>query len=300
MATQLFLLTEGGVAGHMAHLYENGEMSFAKLKEIFAAASNGELEGTEKTDGQNLYISYSVQRGMAVAARGVGNIKAGGLNAEELASKFEGRGNLTEAFVDSFATFEKAVRSLDPKTQLEIFGADADIYYNSEIMDPRSPNVVNYDTKSLVIHQVGHGEFDKATGKKTDKDVSKHAKVLQNALESMQEATAQDEYTIHINAVRQLEALEDDIALHDAYESIDKVISSVGISDNSTIDEYLIARLAPIVAQSLPEADEQIHQMILQRILGTGVSLTDIVKGMKDKELKDKIRGVVKSGKNLL
>ncbi len=64
MATQLFLLTEGGVAGHMAHLYENGEMSFAKLKEIFAAASNGELEGTEKTDGQNLYISYSVQRGV--------------------------------------------------------------------------------------------------------------------------------------------------------------------------------------------------------------------------------------------
>ena len=300
MATRLFLLTEGGVAGHMSHLYEQGEMTFAKLKEIFTAASNGELEGTEKTDGQNLFISYSVQRGVAVAARGKGNIKAGGLNAEELASKFEGRGNLADAFNDSFATFEKAVRSLDPKTQLQIFGEDAEVYYNAEVMDPRSPNVVNYDTKSLVIHQVGHGEFDKATGNKTEKDVSKHAKVLSGALERMQEVTADDEYTVHINAIRQLEALEDDVALHDALEAIDKVAGSVGLSDSATVSEYLVGRLAPVVEQAVPEAEEETHKLILQRLLGAGVTLTGIVKGMKDKELKNKIRAVVKKEKQLL
>ena len=71
------LLLEVGVAGHMNHLYDNGDLTFGKLKEIFTAASNGELEGTEKTDGQNLYISYSVKEGKAKAARNKGNIKAG-------------------------------------------------------------------------------------------------------------------------------------------------------------------------------------------------------------------------------
>jgi hypothetical protein len=130
MSTNLFL-TEGGVAGHMSHLYDNRELTFAKLKEIFTAASSGELEGTEKTDGQNLYISYSVKTGQAKAARNKGNIKEGGMTAEQLADKFAGRGGLTEAFVESFETFERAVQTLDPTTQMEIFGPDNDIYYNA-------------------------------------------------------------------------------------------------------------------------------------------------------------------------
>ena len=298
MGTRL-LLTEGGVAGHMAHLYDNGELTFAKIKEIFSAASNGELEGTEKTDGQNLFISYSVKNGNARAARNKGNIKQGGLTAEELAAKFEGRGGLTEAFVESFQTFEKAVRSLDPQTQIEIFGNDAEIYYNAEIMDPRSPNVVSYDTKSLVIHQVGHGEYDKATGNKTDRDVSANAKVLQSALESMQQATAEDDYTVQINAVRRLEALEDDVALQDAFDSIDSLLAATGLSDKATINDYMIARLAPHVQSTAPEVGEDVHNLILKRLMKAGVKFTQVVKGL-DKENKETIRALIKDEKNLM
>ena len=298
MGTRL-LLTEGGVAGHMAHLYDNGELTFAKIKEIFSAASNGELEGTEKTDGQNLFISYSVKNGNARAARNKGNIKQGGLTAEELAAKFEGRGGLTEAFVESFQTFEKAVRSLDPQTQIEIFGNDAEIYYNAEIMDPRSPNVVSYDTKSLVIHQVGHGEYDKATGNKTDRDVSANAKVLQSALESMQQATAEDDYTVQINAVRRLEALEDDVALQDAFDSLDALLASTGLADKATINDYMIARLAPHVQSTVPEVGEDVHNLILKRLMKAGVKFTQVVKGL-DKENKETIRALIKDEKNLM
>ena len=298
MSTNLFL-TEGGVAGHMSHLYDNRELTFAKLKEIFTAASSGELEGTEKTDGQNLYISYSVKTGQAKAARNKGNIKAGGMSAEELADKFAGRGGLTEAFVESFETFERAVQTLDPTTQMEIFGPDNDIYYNAEVMDPRSPNVVNYDTKSLVIHRAGHGEYDKATGNKTDRDVSENAKVLEAALEQMQQATAEDEYTVHINAIRNLEALDADIALHDALEALGSLQSGAGVSDNATITEYLIARIGPYIANSVPEAEQNVQKLIMQRLLKTGVTFNDVVKGL-DKELKEKIRIIIKDEKNIL
>ena len=59
------LLLEGGVAGHMNHLYDNGDLTFAKLKEIFTAAANGKLVGTEKTGGQNLMLSFSAEDGRA-------------------------------------------------------------------------------------------------------------------------------------------------------------------------------------------------------------------------------------------
>ena len=88
----------GGVAGHMSHLYENPELTFKQIKDIFTKASNGELEGTEKTDGQNLFISYSVRNKSARAARNKGNIKSGGMSAQELAQKWKPRESLCGIF----------------------------------------------------------------------------------------------------------------------------------------------------------------------------------------------------------
>ena len=66
----------GAFAGHMDHLYDNPGLTFKKMKDIFARASNGEFEGTEKTDGQNLFVSYSVQTGEARGVRNKGEILA--------------------------------------------------------------------------------------------------------------------------------------------------------------------------------------------------------------------------------
>lgn len=293
------LLLEGGVAGHMNHLYDNGDLTFGKLKEIFTAASNGEIQGTEKTDGQNLYISYSVKEGKAKAARNKGNIKSGGMDAQALAGKFADRGPLTAAFVDAFATFEKAVQSLDPKTQMEIFGPENDIYYNAEIMDPRTPNVISYDTKTLLIHQVGHGWYDKETGAKDEeKDVSGNVKTLQAALEQMQEVTAQDEYSVQINAIRQLEALDDDIALNDAIQGLDSIMSKAGVDDSNTITEYMITQLMPLVTK-IP-VDEELQKGILKRLLKIkgAPGLPQLSKGQTP-DIKNQISALAKD-KNLL
>ena len=41
----------GGVAGHLAHLYDNRNLTFNEMAEILQKAASGELVGTEKTDG---------------------------------------------------------------------------------------------------------------------------------------------------------------------------------------------------------------------------------------------------------
>ena len=124
---------------------------------------------TEKTDGQNLMISYSVKDGRAKGVRNKSEIKAGGLNPEQLAAKFADRANpaLKETFADALKAFERAVHSLSHEEQIEIFGPDTNIFYNAEVMDPRAPNVINYDTKALVIHRAGHFEFDRKTNQPT-------------------------------------------------------------------------------------------------------------------------------------
>ena len=111
------VLAEGGVAGHMNHLYDNPDLTFQQIKDIFLKASEGKLEGTEKTDGQNLQVSFSVPEQKAKAARNKGNIKAGGLTAEELKTKFAGRGALEETFADALNSFEQLVKTL-PQEQI--------------------------------------------------------------------------------------------------------------------------------------------------------------------------------------
>ena len=61
------LIAEGGVAGHLAHLYDNRGLTFSKIEDILTAATKGQLIGTEKTDGFNVYLGF--KNGEARAAR---------------------------------------------------------------------------------------------------------------------------------------------------------------------------------------------------------------------------------------
>ena len=47
----------GGVAGHMDHLYDDRDLTFAGMKEILSVASEGNLSYEEKVDGQNIFLS---------------------------------------------------------------------------------------------------------------------------------------------------------------------------------------------------------------------------------------------------
>ena len=258
----------GGLAGHMSHLYENPNLSFSEIKDILQKASQGELQGTEKTDGQNLYISYSVKDGKAKSARNKGNIKGGGLDARELAQKFSAHPNpnLVKAFVDAFTAFERAVKMFPEEIQVQIFGPDANVFYNAEIQDPRTANVINYDTKNLNIHRVGHAEFDRETGKVTDKDVSNNAKMLEDALESVQDRMQAEEFGVQMNAFKTLRGLADDKALNTAIKRLEKDISSEGISDSQTIGEYLIVRIDNIIKNKV-NLPQETRKELVRRIL---------------------------------
>jgi len=282
----------GGLAGHMSHLHDNPNLTFGQIKDILEKASQGKLVGTEKTDGVNLFISYSVRTGEAKAARNKGNISSGGLNASELAKKFEDRGSLTKAFVEGFRAFEEAAESLPLEVQLDLFGPDANIFYNAEIMDPSSPNVINYDTKSLVIHRVGHLKLDKATGEVAPFESEELLGMLEEALDSVQDEEASDKFKVQVNAVKNLEQLSDNATLDASLARINSFMGDIGASDSTKIGEYLQRHFMSKIEQTVPTLDKETKILLLQRMLGhKGSSITKI-KQRIPKEDKETLRAV--------
>jgi len=156
------LLLMGGAYGHMSHPFDDKDLTFGDLKKIIELGLNGQLNRedgvTEKLDGQNLMISW--KNGKLITARNKGHIKNKGetaLDIKGVESKFQGRGDIRNAFVFAVRDLQKAIGKLSEKQQNKIFG-EGSKWMNLEVMWPASENVVNYDLAEIVFH--GALEYD--------------------------------------------------------------------------------------------------------------------------------------------
>jgi hypothetical protein len=301
----------GGVAGHMDHLYDNPNLTFSTMKQIMEAASNGELDAEEKVDGQNLFLSYSIPDGKAKGARNKGHLRAGGIDAIELAKKFAGRGGLEKAFSGGFSAFEDAVEILSDREKARIFGRDTNIWYNAEVMDPGSTlesgeqdpgdpgatNVIKYDGKTLKIHGVGHFVFDRNSGEKSE--IPKGTlELLDSTLDRMQEALKGHDFSLARKAIINLQSLEDDKDLQTAISKINSAIAAEGLSDKNTVQEYLYQRLLNGIDADISQALKEETVRYLMKLPGN-IGLRALKKGLNPEQLQD-LTHVIAARKNLL
>ena len=290
----------GGLGGHVDHLYDNTDLSFTDMIKIMTAASNGEITGGEKLDGQNLFVSYSVKDGKAKAARNVGNVKKGGMDAEALAAKFAGRGTLEKAFNGAFEAFVDAVSQMSDEVKIKVFGPDANIFYNAEVMDPENPNIINYNSKSLIIHRDGHGEYDRETGKVTDRDVSSEASLLGNALKSVEKSDKEGAFGIEMKAVERLRALDNDEVLNSTTSRLKQLLSQSGVGTGATVGEYIVSKLDALIERMFPDLDEDTKKLLMQRMFGVkGTTATQIYKRISDPSMKSAVRDFIKDQKRV-
>ena len=169
------LLKEGGAAGHMAHPFDDMELTFGDLKQMFKLGLSGKITTvgapTEKLDGQNLFVTF--KKGKLYSARNKGDIKNGGMDYTAIASKFAGRGDIEEAFTFAFRDLQSAVQKLTEKQQIMIF-KNGTVWMNLEVMYPKSSNVINYDGAYIIFH--GSAEYN-SDGEKV-KDFPQYANIL--------------------------------------------------------------------------------------------------------------------------
>ena len=288
------LIAEGGVAGHLAHLYDNRSLTFEKIAEILTAASKGELVGTEKTDGFNIYLGY--KNGEAKAARNKGDMQKGGMNAVDLAMReFKGGPQVKKVYVDSFNAFEAAVASLSDEEKTAIFGPEGEIFYNTEIMGPGASNVVNYDADVLTIHSAGHKRYDAETDKVVNADVDEASRALDKVVDRFEQATQGKNFDVQRTAMVNLQKLAGDHDLKIALEKIKKA----GLQGEMTVQDFLSENLLEDVNEKFPSLNDDMRQQVVDRILKVqgAPTLTQIYRGLGgDKDLKEQVRSYVQSG----
>jgi len=149
------IINEGGAYGHMNHPFDiQMNLTFDDLRQIINKALNGNLKlAREKTDGQALAISWRDDKGL-IAARNKGHLKNSGENALDIsgvASKFEGRGELSKAYNFAMNDLNDAIKSLSAKQRDMIF-MQGKSFMNLEVIYPTSVNVIPYNNALLVFH----------------------------------------------------------------------------------------------------------------------------------------------------
>jgi len=279
----------GGLYGHMYHLYDNPNLSFADIFDVIQKASAGKLVGTEKTDGQNLYVSFSIPQDKAIAARNKSEIGRGGIDADELGDKFKGRGPLEYSFADALRAFESFVRNLSTEMQKELFGAQANRFYNIEVMNPETTNVIQYDTKVVTIHRDG-GMLRTDAGPKPDPS-KKGIELIEKIFKQVEDLANQGEHRLVVNAVQTLRALSGDEDAKTAMTRIKKVLSDEGLSEGDTIGDYMVKVVSDETEKMFPEIEMETKKMIVARVMKVkGVKLTDIYKKLDGAENESKVQ----------
>ncbi len=232
------LLKEGGAYGHMAHPFDDKELTFGDLKKIIELGLGGQLNRednvTEKLDGQNIMVSF--KDGKLIAARNKGHIKNGGktaLDKKGIASKFKGRGAIRNAFVYAMNDLEKAIKSLSDKQRDKIFNNGYN-FMNLEVMYPSSANVIDYDITQLIFH--GALKYDDKGNVKGE--VSGSGRILAGMIQQRNQ-NIQKKYSIGKPVFLDVPKHQDFGKKKDKFLGrLNKLKAEYGLKDNDTLGLY--------------------------------------------------------------
>ena len=259
LANQI-LLIEGGAYGHMAHPFDDKGLTFGDFKNIIDLALRGNLDlekaATEKTDGQNLFITWN--NGLK-AARNTGDIKRGGVDSKAIATKFKGRGNIEKAFNFAMKDLSKAIGGINDKQKKKIFD-DGNNWVNMEIMYPASSNVITYDAPHLQFHNVLQYKDGSAIG-----SVPGGARILAGMIKQV-DANVQKNFSVIGPKILKVNPHQDYSAKKPYFTGkLNKLMKKFGMKDSSSFAEYHQAYWEDFVDKKIGSVDNAIKMGLVKR-----------------------------------
>lgn len=240
------LVTEGGASGHMTHLFEDPDLTFKQLKDIFTKLFTGKIGITEKTDGQALAITY--KDGKVGASRNIATLKDP-MSIEQVTAKFDGRGEVKDAFVKSMTDISKAINSLSEEEKQEIFN-NGHNFMAFEIIYPPTKNVVDYGTRCLIqLH--GVNIYDDKWHK-----VSEDKAIADKLFELLKSKRALKQDTFEITSDAKLQLKDSKTGKDSLAKVLDKLASLAdGLGWNATINDYAQERFEKYIINMAMKAE---------------------------------------------
>lgn len=258
------LLMEGGAAGHMAHPYDDLDLTFDEAEKMVDAALSGTVEfAQEKLDGQNLMVTY--KDGKVRAARNKGQLKnfaENSITADQLDQMMSGKGSVQTAFVEAMRDMESAINKLDPKQKEEFF-QNGKKFINFEVLYPPTQNVVAYGATQLRLH--GFKEYD-IDGNVVDED-SQGAIQLQQAIDRVQ-ASNQKTYQIRVTDPITLTKTADyEKQKAELLKQLENIRKTYNLRDQDKMSMYFQAWWKAFIEQRAKEIGYQVPDNTLQLLI---------------------------------
>ena len=234
------LILEGGAYGHLAHPFEDFDLTMRDLKEMIDVTIQGafgpENFVQEKTDGQNIMISW--KDGRLIAARNKQHLKNAGQDAltkQGIADLFAGRGDIETAYNTAMTDLEASIRSLSEADKKKYFD-NGKKFASVEIITPVTQNTVPYGQSMLVFH--GIVEMDEAGNaigedKQAGRDIGK----------LIQDANAAAQETFYVRGPQDLSVKPlPDTKKREAYynNKLKTIMKESNTSLNSTVSDYAL------------------------------------------------------------
>ncbi len=288
------LLLEGGAYGHMNHPFDiSMNLTFGDLKKIINNALDGRLGVVrEKTDGQALAISW--KNGRLIAARNKSHLANGGANALDmsaLASKFGGRGALSDAYNFAMRDLSAAIGGLGEKEKQSIF-KDGSAFCNLEVIYPENANVIPYGQSLLVFHNVvEYDEKGNAIGGVKGAE-SKLASMIKQI-----NAHVQSKYTLQGPPITKLPKDEKLSSQKGKFNGmLSKLQSEFGLSDKAGVADYHYAWWMNFVNKSKKKLSQLEKEGLARRWAFDNKSFT--IKSIADEDARKWADGVDKDAKD--
>jgi hypothetical protein len=256
------LLTEGGAAGHMAHPFDDNDLTFEDLKELVRRSLAGELDlesaVSEKTDGQNLQVTF--KDGKVGAARNKSTI-INPMGVEEVEEKFKGRGDIEKAFVYAMQDLENAILAI-PEAQREKIFQNGRRFVNLEIIYPATQNVISYGPAAyLQFH--GIDEFDESGNKV--KSYPDQGNTLQKIISKVNADTQTHFKIIPPNVIKMQQDIAFDEKVPYYINKINKIQSEFGLPDKAEVSKYHEEWWSRFIDENLPEASPEVKDGLTRR-----------------------------------
>lgn len=151
------LLLEGGAAGHMMHPFDDDSLTFGEIKHIIDNALEGRLDfeeaPTEKTDGQNLFVT--IMNGQVMFARNKGQMKNPiDLKGVEQMFLDHPSDSVRDTFTFAARDLASALSHLSPKDKTEFNNGKS--FMNMELIYSGNANVISYEKDVIQFHGMIH------------------------------------------------------------------------------------------------------------------------------------------------
>ena len=268
---------------HLRHLHEDLSLTIGELKSIVTAVEAGEMEAVEKFDGQSIFFTWNAKSGDIRASYSEGELRDGGMPGDQWLERWSGH-PAEDAFVGGFKAIQRGVNSLDAETLTQVFGPDGRNFVMAEIMYPANPNMINYNGSYIAMHNLR--SYDKE-GNEVDAQLKGgQFGQLVSAVEAAEQQVDQEGWKIVGPQIIKLKDLSSG-KLGDGYAA--KIDAITGMSDDSTIADYVEEKLRTEVVSDLPipvVKQEQVIKLILGK--EDAPSLRDLKAGL-DKETQKKL-----------